>query len=181
MLVTGTVGDSRAGLELLLKPYLQVSAAAREILLAAHLTPQPHLAEGQLLAESGLVHAMLDVSDGTLSDLRHICEASSVGATVALADLPVSEACREAARASGAAPEDWALTGGEDYQLLFTAAQPQVAEIQALLAERSGTTARVIGRILPASAGITVLALDGTLHAHAGTGGWDHFGKDCKP
>jgi thiamine-monophosphate kinase len=181
VLVTGTVGDSRAGLELLLKAHLQVSDAARETVLAAHLTPQPRLAEGQLLAESGLVHAMLDVSDGILGDLRHICEASHVGATVALADLPVSQACREVARTAGAAAEDWALTGGEDYQLLFTAAQHQVAKIQTLLAERTGTAACVIGRILPAAHGVTTVAPDGTVHSQAGTGGWDHFKEDRKP
>jgi thiamine-monophosphate kinase len=181
VLVTGSVGDSRAGLQLLLTPHLRVSDSARETVLAAHLTPQPRLPEGQLLAASGLVHAMLDVSDGILSDLGHICEASRVGASVTLADLPVSQACREVARASRAAAEDWALTGGEDYQLLFTAAQGQVAKIQALLAERTGTAARVIGRILPAADGVTTVAPDGTVHSQSGTVGWDHFRKDRKP
>jgi thiamine-monophosphate kinase len=181
VLVTGAVGDSRAGLELLQNPHLQVSVSSRETVLAAHLTPQPRLAEGQLLAESGLVHAMLDVSDGTLSDLRHICEASGVGATVTLAALPVSEACREVARASGVVPEDWALTGGEDYQLLFTAAQHNVSRIQALLGERTGTAVRVIGRILPASEGIATVAPEGTVRSLSGAGGWDHFREEQKP
>jgi len=181
VLVTGTLGDSRAGLHLLLNPHLQVTDAARETVLAAHLTPQPRLEEGQLLADSGLVHAMLDVSDGALGDLRHICEASGVGATLALADLPISPACREVARASGVPAEDWALTGGEDYQLLFTAARHDVARIQGILAGRTGTAAQVIGQILPASAGITAVSPDGMVGSHSGAGGWDHFREGGKP
>jgi thiamine-monophosphate kinase len=175
LLVTGTLGDSRAGLELLQRPDLEVTKPTHDALLAAHLTPQPRLQEGQLLADSGLIHAMLDVSDGTLGDLRHICEASRVGAAVELIRLPISPACREAAAAAGVSPEDWALGGGEDYQLMFTVAQHNVARVQSLLSDSTGTRAQVIGQVLPATLGISVISPDGSRHPHSEAGGWDHF------
>lgn len=181
ILVTGTLGDSRAGLELLQHPHLQVPIEVRARVLAAHLTPQPRLLEGQLLAASGRVHAMLDVSDGLLSDLGHICEASQVGASLELARVPLSSACREVARAAGVRAEGWALTGGEDYQLLFTTAPTNVAEIQTLLAARTGIVAEVIGHIQPAAAGISVASTDGTVKTHPRHSGWDHFRKAPPP
>ncbi len=181
IMVTGTLGDSRAGLEVLKNPAMLVSESTRQALLAAHLTPQPRLREGQLLAESGLVHAMLDVSDGTLSDLGHICEASHVGAVVELSRLPISAACREAATASAVKVEDWALTGGEDYQLMFTAAQQHIATLQNLLAEKTDTPTHIIGQIVPQSKGVTLLSRDGTTLSESLAGGWDHFRKGKKP
>jgi thiamine-monophosphate kinase len=181
ILVTGTLGDSRAGLELLQQPHLQVPIEVRAIVLAAHHTPQPRLIEGQLLAACGRVHAMLDVSDGLLSDLGHICQASQVGASVELAQVPLSPACREVARAAGVRAAHWALTGGEDYQLLFTTAPANVADVQTLLAVRTGIVAEVIGHIRPAAAGITVVTTDGTVEATPPHSGWDHFPKAPSP
>jgi thiamine-monophosphate kinase len=177
ILVTGTLGDSRAGLELLHAPELAVSKLAREQVSSAHLTPQPRLIEGRVLAGTGLVHAMLDVSDGTLGDLRHICEASTVGAEIWPMDLPISSATREvaAAAAVGENEVDWALTGGEDYELLFTAAPADSSRLQQELEERSGTSARVIGRILPAAEGIRLRYADGRIQSHEAPAGWDHF------
>jgi thiamine-monophosphate kinase len=175
LLVTGTLGDSRAGLELLRRPDLSVARESREQLLAAHLTPQPRLAEGRLLAGSGLVHAMLDVSDGTLSDLRHMCEASNVGAELFLADLPISAACRDVARALQRDTSEWALAGGEDYQLMFTVACHDVERIRQELEEQSGTSVRVVGRMLPAQQGILVKHPDGSCSRPKGAVGWDHF------
>jgi thiamine-monophosphate kinase len=175
ILVTGTLGDSRAGLELLHSPELPVSEAARQQVSAAHLTPQPRLLEGRILAEFGLVHAMLDVSDGTLGDLRHICEAGGVGAEIWPTDLPISAATREVAAAVGRNEVDWALTGGEDYELLFTAAPADSSRLQKELAEKSGTPARVIGRILPAAEGIRLRHADGRVQSHEALSGWDHF------
>jgi thiamine-monophosphate kinase len=180
VLVTGEFGDSRAGLELLLRPHLQVSEETRARVLAAHLTPQPRLAEGQLLAASKRVHAMLDVSDGILSDLGHICAASRVGSALELAMIPISRACRDVARAAGVNSEDWALTGGEDYQLLFTVPPADVEAIQRLLNTGTGATATVVGHIESAAGVITVVRPDGTAEPCTGAGGWDHFGQGGK-
>jgi len=175
ILVTGTLGDSRAGLELLHSPELPVSAAVRQRVSAAHLTPQPRLIEGRILAETGLVHAMLDVSDGTLGDLRHICEASGVGAEIWPMDLPISAATREVAAAAGKNAVDWALTGGEDYELLFTVAPADALRLQKELEVKTGTGARTIGRILPVAEGIRLRHADGSVESHGALSGWDHF------
>jgi thiamine-monophosphate kinase len=175
ILVTGSLGDSRAGLELLHSPDLAVSEAARQTAGAAHLTPQPRLVEGRILAGTGLVHAMLDVSDGTLGDLRHICESSAVGAEIWPGELPISAAAREVAGAAGQNEMDWALTGGEDYELLFTAAPADSSRLQKELAEKSGTPAVVIGRIIPVDQGIRLRYGDGTVKSYRDLSGWDHF------
>jgi thiamine-monophosphate kinase len=180
VMVTGELGDARAGLELLLNPHLQVSEETRARVLAAHLTPIPRLAEGQLLAASKRVHAMLDVSDGVVSDLGHLCNASRVSSTLELGKIPISRACRDVALAVGANPEDWASSGGEDYQLLFTAAPADAEAIEELLNTGIGAMATVIGRIEPVGSDITLLRPDGTPELRTGTGGWNHFGQGDK-
>lgn len=176
ILVTGTMGDSRAGLEILLRPELAVAAEVRQDLSERHLTPQPRLAEGQTLARSGMVHAMVDVSDGLAADIGHICTASGVGAEIHETELPISAACREAALAAGKSATDWALHGGEDYELLFTAASENAAEIRRVLKEKTGTCCRVIGEIIGGAAGVQILGSDGKrTTAGSGSGGWDHF------
>lgn len=176
ILVTGTLGDSRAGLEILLRPELAVTTEARKNLSERHLTPQPRLAEGQTLARSGMVHAMVDVSDGLAADIGHICNASGVGAEIHETELPINSACREAALAAGKSAVDWALHGGEDYELLFTAASENAAEIRRVLKEKTGTCCRVIGEIIGGAACVQILGSDGKRNtAGSGSGGWDHF------
>lgn len=178
VLVTGSTGDSRAGLELLRRPELEVSEASRLYALERHLTPRPRLEEGRLLARSGLVHAMADVSDGLLSDLGHICRASGVGGEIKAGDVPLSAACGEIARAAGRDALSWALTGGEDYELVFTAEPGAAAEIQKMLEAGAKTRAHVIGRILPESSGILVRSPSGEkLTCFEKAAGWDHFSE----
>lgn len=176
VMVTGFLGDSRAGLELLSNPDRQLPPEIRDQLVARHLMPQPRLREGQALGRCGRVHAMADVSDGLIGDLRHICRASGLGAEIRVAEMPVSPACVQAAAAAGIDPLGWALTGGEDYELLFTAA-PEVAEnIAAMLLRETGTVCRVIGRMTAAAGGIRVLTADGGKWGKADhLQGWDHF------
>jgi thiamine-monophosphate kinase len=176
VLVTGTLGDSRAGLELLRNPGLKVPDPSRSHVMERHLTPRPRLAEGRLLARSGMVHAMADVSDGLAGDLRHICRASEVGSVIHWADLPVSGQCEQVAHAAGQKSRQWALTGGEDYELLFTADPKAAPEIQKILLAETGTQARVIGRILPKSESIKVRMDSGEeVSCSKGGMGWDHF------
>jgi len=176
ILVTGTLGDSRAGLELIQRPDLKVDSAHARRVLDRHRTPSPRWREGKCLASSGRVHAMVDVSDGVLSDVGHICRASAVGAEIRLSDLPVSDPCREVARAAGKHWEDWALTGGEDYELLFGVAEDQADEVARLVEEETGTPCRCIGRFIPRDEGIFVSAPGKALKKDlSGSRGWDHF------
>ncbi|MBP5388992.1 MAG: thiamine-phosphate kinase, partial [Bacteroidales bacterium] len=92
---------------------------------ARHYRPRPRVAEGQALAAAGAT-AMMDISDGIGSDLRHLLEASGVGARIRVADLPVSAELRRCAGKYGWDVEKLAIDGGEDYELLFT--MPPAAE-----------------------------------------------------
>jgi thiamine-monophosphate kinase len=102
--VTGELGAARAGL------------LGERDGLEAFRRPQPRIAEGRFLAASANVRAMMDCSDGLSTDLARLCAASGCGA--ALERVPVSAAARAAAERLGEAPDDFALRGGEDFELL---------------------------------------------------------------
>jgi thiamine-monophosphate kinase len=176
ILVTGWLGDSKAGLELIRRPDLTVSEKSRRLLEQRHLMPQPRLIEGRELGASSLVHAMVDVSDGLVSDLRHICRASHVGAEIWMDSLPISPACMEAARVVGENASIWAMEGGEDYELLFTVPPGSSAEIQRIVEEEAGTCCHVLGRILDEAEGMRIRLENGTSTALSEkSAGWDHF------
>ncbi len=179
VLVTGFPGESRAGLELLRRPEISVSEPARKTAVERHLEPRPRLVEGQLLARSGLVRAMVDVSDGLLADLGHICSASGTGAVVEAEKVPVGEAVSEVCAAAGGNVSDWTLSGGEDYELLFAAGAEDVPAIQKMLLDKTGTPCREIGRFTAGPGEVHIEFPDGK-QAVAGISGkgWDHFGKD---
>jgi thiamine-monophosphate kinase len=111
--VTGWLGTSAAGLEML-KKKLHFNAATTDCLQKAFSQPQPRLAEGQLLVGKG-VKTAIDISDGLLADLGHICKASRTGAVIEVERLPIKD---EVKSAFGAEALRMALSGGEDYQLL---------------------------------------------------------------
>jgi thiamine-monophosphate kinase len=170
ILTTGELGGAAAGLALLKqgkKPMGWEQAAQRL------LTPEPRLAEGRLLAATRKVSAMLDLSDGLAGDLRRLTESSQVGAQVFAGNVPVSLATRSVAQALRRDPLDWVLTGGEDYELLFTAAPRHAAGLIELLgADPLHRPASIIGEILPARKGLTVLMPDG--RSQPLPRGWEH-------
>lgn len=118
--VTGTLGDSAAGLQAILRD-IPRSGVVPE-LIERHYLPRPRLFEGAALARTAGVHAMMDISDGIGSDLRHIMEESGVGAEVDVRKLPVSAELLEFCTEYGFDFIRLAVEGGEDYELLFTVA-----------------------------------------------------------
>ena len=167
--VSGTLGDAALGLAVLRDRPVPADAVARAFLLDRYHLPQPRLALGQGLA--GLVHAMLDVSDGLLADLGHLCAASEVAAVVEAARLPLSPAAQAAVDADG----KWlaaALGGGDDYELVFSAPAGAAPAIAALGAE-TGVPVRPIGWIEVGS-GVRVLDRDGADMA-VEAAGYRHF------
>ena len=117
--VTGNLGDSAGGLEAILNNWensLEVKS-----LIESHIKPIPRIKEGQALMSTGMLGAMMDISDGIASDLRHILKASGVGAKVHLDRLPISDNLRWACLKYGKNAYELATGGGEDYELLFTA------------------------------------------------------------
>jgi thiamine-monophosphate kinase len=169
---TGFLGDSRAGLHLILES-APADAPELHALLATHRRPEPHLAEGRLLASAPGVRAAIDVSDGLSSDLGHIVEESRVGARVCAAKLPISDNLIYFCRRFGRSPVDYALSGGEDYTLLLTAAADRADAIAHAFQAAFGRPLAAIGEItdtgrmelVGAAGGITPIAPTG----------WDHF------
>lgn len=172
--VTGHLGDSAAGLALLLQPDLPVEPSAREAVLAAHLTPTPRVPEGQAIARQQQATAMIDLSDGLSSDIGHICEESHVGVRLWAERLPISPAARQVARLAGKAAWEWALGGGEDYELCFTALPGAGAALAKAVQQATGTPVTCVGEILPEEAGRWLRLEDGR-EVPLTEAGWDHF------
>ena len=132
--VTGGLGASRAGLA-----WLQAGSDPGDPLaieaVKAHVSPVPRVEAGRLLARSGRVRAMMDLSDGLSTDLARLCRASGLGAEISAEKVPVSPAAVPVAESMGADPLGWALTGGEDFELLFTCDPGEVGALGRLLRE----------------------------------------------
>ncbi len=160
--VTGELGASAAGLLA-----LENGDAGPERLVGKHLRPEPRVESGSVAARIG-VHAMIDLSDGLASDVRHICERSGVGCRIDLGLLPIAGDTREYLRSVSRDPEILAATGGEDYELLIAAPE----EIVEALAADSGVPITVIGEATEEK-GVVSLR-DG--EPVENLSGWDHFG-----
>lgn len=160
ILVTGTLGDSAAGLALLqndensareksasTRNAVSLSDAARDLLLQCHFEPTARLREieAALQIAPTAIHAALDLSDGIAGDAAHIARTSSVSLRIETARLPLSEACREAARVLARDAKNWALFGGEDYELLLCVAPEKAEQIAREITRATGTRATVIG------------------------------------
>jgi thiamine-monophosphate kinase len=128
--VSGPLGDAAGGL------HLDVPALRR-----AQRRPAPHVAFGQLA--SRFASSCIDVSDGLAQDLQHLCEASGVGAELRSSALPLSDALLKNAPREALT---WALTGGEDYVLLFSVPRAKVARFEAAAA-RANLAAHRIGEM----------------------------------
>lgn len=166
--VSGTVGDAALGLRLLTNGRSDtVDPAAVHGLTERFLQPTARVSVGCALADRRLATAMIDVSDGLLQDLGHLCEASHAGALVEADRLPLSDAYRTVA-GSDYTP---ALTGGEDYELLFSASRAARLAIRNVAGACALTR---IGRVQPQDGGVGVVLPDG-VHPAAEFSGFDHF------
>ena len=165
--VSGVLGDAALGLACH-RGQAQWPADQAEVLLQALHRPQPRLAVGQGLR--GLATSCIDISDGLLADLGHILTASRVGATLQLAQIPVSSRYR--ARYPDIADLSLALSHGDDYELCFTAAAQQRQAVSAVFG-RCGVALSRIGQI-DAASGLRCLDATGQALSLAGRG-HDHF------
>lgn len=177
VLVTGTPGDSAAGLEILLAPGAwseELLPADRDLLLSAHLTPEPALAQSALLGKLGCVTAMIDVSDGLASEINHICDRSGTGAEIFADQVPFSAPAVRAASLCGKDPLEWALCGGEDYDLLFTVPPHQARRVMKSFARADLGPVTVIGAIKEQSSG-QILVLPAGNKVSLDPAGFNHF------
>jgi thiamine-monophosphate kinase len=171
--VTGPLGNAAAGLFILLNKDSS-ELAGYESLIAALQRPMPRLEIGKALGLSGLVHAMIDISDGVAKDLRHICEESGTGAVLEAASLPLSDQLEGLASLTNKDPMEWALRGGEDYELLFTAPPTNKDEILSLTTKVLGSPAVKMGTI-DQNEGIRLVTEEGIQILRPG--GYTHFSK----
>ncbi len=166
--VSGSVGDAALGLLAVRGELDGLAAPARAALAGRYRLPEPRGALGPRLI--GLAHAAVDLSDGLVGDLGHICAASGVAARIEAARVPLSDAGR-AAVAADPALLPVALAGGDDYELAFTA-PPSAADALGALAADLDLPLTRIGTI-GAGGGVTVVDSDGqTLTLPVG---WRHF------
>ncbi len=165
--LTGTIGDSGLALR-----QLRAGRDPDPFLLQRHCNPTARVATGLQLAGAGLAKAMIDISDGLLADLEHVLDRSGAGAVVELSALPLSQPFRTHMEKD---PQllDLALTGGEDYELLFAAAPDRAGEV-AGISEQTGVPISRIGRITDRTSGLGVVR-DGATVAMPRTRGYKHF------
>ena len=170
--VTGTLGDSALALKFLKSRSLLANRDSVRYLLLRHHRPTPRITPGALLARESLATAMIDVSDGLIQDLGHICKASGVGAQIWQDRLPLSRAYRKLA---GRAGTRYALSGGEDYELLFCARKHDRRRIEKLQ-RRAQVAITRIGSCDSGKNGVVVLDAAGN-PVETRAAGHDHFKK----
>lgn len=183
--VTGTLGDSAGGLQIVLaekdKDALDSLAAndsRAQYLLGRHYMPKPRLNEGRALNRLDAVHAMMDISDGIGSDLQHILKMSNVSAEVNVDKLPVSPQLRGYFGGKGEHYlRELAISGGEDYELLFTVDRYEIDAVKKLLKSLTGTELHEIGCITPVQEGAqpTVTWMDNGVELNESFKGYNHF------
>ena len=167
--VSGFLGDSAAGLDLLLQNRKMENESDRYF-IQRHLHPTPRVELG--LALRSFSCCALDISDGLLADLGHILERSQVGAEIYLENLPLSRhLCTQYEQTQA---EKFALTGGEDYELCFTVSEEKREEMEQVLRSQ-GIKVTCIGKILPQTSGLNLLK-NGEKVALPAHCGFDHFG-----
>ncbi|GAB2179181.1 thiamine-phosphate kinase [Dongia sp. agr-C8] len=162
LFVSGTIGDGILGLKVLKGELFELAASQREALADRYHLPQPRLALGAALLAGGQVTAAMDVSDGLVADAGHIGESSRCGLIIHADRVPLSIGAQEAL-ASNLDLLPVLLSGGDDYELLFTAA--------AGFSAPDLTTE--IGEVVSGS-GVKVLDRDGA-EIPMRSAGWQHF------
>jgi thiamine-monophosphate kinase len=175
--VTGPLGASRAGLELVRGSLLvpgDLGATAR----AAFATPSPRVREGRYLAASVHVRAMMDSSDGLSSDVARLARASGCGAT--LDHVPIHPAAVAVADAAGHDPRAYALDGGEDFELIVAVAPRAFRHLGARFATHFGKPLIAIGR-LDAEPGIRECSESSGGLRELVAAGYDHLARDRSP
>ncbi|MDD2897640.1 MAG: thiamine-phosphate kinase [Desulfuromonadaceae bacterium] len=165
--VTGTLGDAALGLKL-----SEDGEPVSEELIARLLDPAPRVSAARALTEAGVVTAMIDVSDGILADFGHIAEHSGVGGCIQIGALPLSRYfCSYSADFSDI-PYHLALSGGEDYELCFTADRSNRENISDCM-KKCGIAMTRIG-IVSSSVGVSAVYPDGSIYK-AQRDGFTHF------
>lgn len=162
LLVTGILGDAAGGL------FILRNKLKEKTLIKKWVSPTPRIEEGKVIAKYAT--AMIDISDSLSNDLLHLCEQSRVGVTLFTNAILLSKALKKAVQN----PLDFAINGGEDYELLFTAQKNSVEQIVKEVAKRTKTTVTVIGEIIAKEQGHWIINPNGTKGKLIAKG-WNHL------
>ncbi len=177
--VTGVLGQAHAGLLVLSTP-TAFPPDKFPAVVARHLQPLPRVQEALFLREELHLTSMIDVSDGLASEVHHLCSLGGVGAVVEEGLIPMSPEAQAVAAQLGKRPADFALGGGEDFELLFTAEDSEVRRIQPLFEEKFGLALSRVGEIVSPEHGVQLRLESGEM-LPLGMVGWDHFGPGRPP
>lgn len=165
--VTGSLGESSVGLRM-----LKEGKAGARACLDRFRRPVPRLKEARAITRGLLPSSMIDISDGLLSDLWHVLEASKVGAVLDADAIPVGQGVLDFLDGDREAGVSQALSGGEDYELLFSIDCRHEEDLPEI-ASRLGTDITLIGKITAKGSGVKISGSDG--ERDVGRGGFDHF------
>ena len=170
--LTGSIGDSCAGLRIL-KKEISAPDSISSHFIKAHNQPTPLIETGRAIATSRLAGSMIDLSDGLLSDLGHICDESGVGAVIYRNKLPISAKMKQFSLKANLDPLDFALSGGEDYILLVTVPEKNIKDFELTLKGKNSSPPYLIGEVSK-DKGIRMIYDDGSIK-ELEPKGFDHF------
>jgi thiamine-monophosphate kinase len=146
---TGNLGDSAAGLACLKHGSHGLPRGALAVALKRHLTPVPRCQAGRFLLQRNLANACIDISDGLSSESHHLARESKIAIDIEAEAVPLSAAARKLARKLKRDPLEWALSGGEDYELLFTAPASKLSQLERDFSRLTGLDLHCMGRVRP--------------------------------
>ena len=171
--VTGALGGSMAGLQVLSKNKAGLKADA---VIRKHLTPMPRVKEAEFLSHHIDIHAMIDVSDGLASEVGHICKCSGVGVEIEEVLIPIDDETRVVAAKFDDDALEYALSGGEDFELVFTADEKAVNAVKVKFEEQFSIQLSKIGTVTPAERGIVLCTKQNRIK-QLNESGWNHFSQ----
>ena len=176
--VSGTLGDAQLGLEILQMGDDAPNDKNSNFLITRHHTPEPRVELGKMLAQIGVVNACIDISDGLVADMSHICEASNVTAEIQLSNIPLSSAAKVLLGHDPTRVHKAAFGGGDDYELLFCLSPENSEQLNLLKSKTPFCKIGKIGTISEKSQnkGHAVKIVDPKgENVVVESGGWDHL------
>ncbi len=182
IVVTGTFGKAKAGLEVIMNKELSSTLDSPSIALARdfYFRPKARLREGTTLSGLGLVKASIDVSDGLLQDIGHLCKENQLDAVIKEQAIPIDPLVKKIATSLGKNPIEWALTGGEDYELLLAVSPEDIEKLLKMYHQHKNLSPlTVIGYFKKGSGKVFVETEKGEMlreedFSHKG---WNHYKK----
>ena len=173
--VTGHLGGSRAGLEVLRRGQLGRPLPGRfEEAVRKYLNPVPRVREAAAMGDAAVIHAAIDVSDGLSSEVHHLCRMSRVGARIEGGSIPIHADTEAVARRCDAGGLAFALSGGEDFELLFAVAPRDAEGVARAVQDATGTPVTLIGEAVSPEECVQIRGQEGSWQPLP-EAGYEHF------